>query len=151
MRSVKLLEINFKLVHNHDSNIILSPFHNIENQHGNAVTIAILHLEYIIEILENKEFHESLVSYIDMNKSNEKSIIQEHFMSLADSILQLLVISNAAEQGYDYRNTIEQHSNNDLMIHIDNKLLKLTSRSIGNFGIDLSLWPSDLTIKIKAT
>ena len=72
----------------------------VENRRGHAATIAVLHLELVIEILENKTFLQMLANVFDAKAANGyESGLQEYFLSFADSVLQLLAMTSAAEQG----------------------------------------------------
>jgi hypothetical protein len=113
-----------------------------DSRRGNAATIAILHLELIVEILENKTFHEQLVAILDGgsnsssksaagggNSNSSEVVVQEHFMSFADSVLQLLAMTSAVEQGYG----LEVRQRHPLKLRIEGTALSLSPRALGKF------------------
>jgi len=95
-----------------------------ENRGGNAATIAILHLEFTIEILESKSFHRALVSASD--SLPDKASVQDCFLSLSDHILQLLAVSQAAEQGLG----IDRH--HTISVCIGDTILTVSASALGS-------------------
>lgn len=53
-----------------------------------AATLAILHIEYVLEVLENKEYHVQIAKYIADHPGSNK--VQTCFLELADALLQLI-------------------------------------------------------------
>jgi hypothetical protein len=93
---------------------------------GHAATLAILHLELIIEVLENRTFHQLLVAAADASGSNAASVVQEYFMSFADGVLQLLAMSSAVEQGLGAGRTKEL-----LTLCVDGTQIRLPPKALG--------------------
>jgi hypothetical protein len=93
---------------------------------GHAATLAILHLELIIEVLENRTFHQLLVAAADASGSNAASVVQEYFMSFADGVLQLLAMSSAVEQGLGAGRTKEL-----LTLCVDGTQIRLPPKAFG--------------------
>jgi len=111
-----------------------APAPGVGDRRGHAATIAILHLELIIEILENKTFHQMLANVIDAQAAQGyESGVQEYFMAFADSVLQLLAMTSAAEQGLG----MTQRQKNPLNLRIEGALLKLAPQALGKH---VSLW-----------
>jgi hypothetical protein len=93
---------------------------------GHAATLAILHLELIIEVLENRTFHQLLVAAADASGSTAASVVQEYFMSFADGVLQLLAMSSAVEQGLGAGRTKEL-----LTLCVDGTQIRLPPKALG--------------------
>jgi hypothetical protein len=97
------------------------------DRRGHAATIAILHLELIIEILENKTFHQMLVGVMDAQAAaGYGSVVQEYFMSFADGVLQLLAMASAAEQGQG-AHRVKQLLN----LRVDGTQLRVSPKAVG--------------------
>lgn len=98
-----------------------------ENRGGNAATIAILHLEFTIELLESKSFHRALVAALD--SLPDKASVQDCFLSLSDRVLQLLAVSQAAEQGLG----MEQRMHRAIIpVCIGDAILSISASALGH-------------------
>ena len=98
-----------------------------ENRGGNAATIAILHLEFTIELLESKPFHRALVTALDSSLP-DKASVQDCFLSLSDRVLQLLAVSQAAEQGLG----MEQAAHRAIIpVCIGDAILSISASALG--------------------
>ena len=98
-----------------------------ENRGGNAATIAILHLEFTIELLESKPFHRALVAALD--SLPDKASVQDCFLSLSDRILQLLAVSQAAEQGLGMEQRVHRAI---IPVCIGDAILSISASALGN-------------------
>ena len=101
---------------------------------GHAATLAVLHLELIIEVLENKTFHQALAAMVDAQAaSGYDSAVQEYFMAFADGALQLLALSSAVEQGHGANPKHKQL----LHMRIEGTLLRVAPPALGRH---ISTW-----------
>jgi hypothetical protein len=98
-----------------------------ENRGGNAATIAILHLEFTIELLESKPFHRALVAALD--SLPDKASVQDCFLSLTDRVLQLLAVSQAAEQGLGMEQRVYRAI---IPVCIGDSILSISASALGN-------------------
>eukprot|EP01038_Epipyxis_sp_PR26KG_P011017 gene11017-14796_t len=109
----------------------------IPSNDSNGFTLIFLHLQYISDLLENKDFHNILLE-IDENKPNYDLSIktQNSFLHLIDMILQLLAIVSSVEEGYEHNNDkIQLYS-----IRVENELINITSKGIAS---SISQWCYD--------
>ncbi len=101
----------------------LSPSSNVSLMDDSPVLL-LLFLEYVSDLLENKQFHRSLVLLIDNNKAsiNEVDAVQVNFLELSEQVLQILQLAKILPIKYSGKN----HS-----ITVDGSVLTLTSAKLG--------------------
>ena len=126
-----------------------------ENEkNGNMATIALLHIEIVLEVFENAKFHQKLVKVVDSTGNDvsassvsddevysEKNAIQTQFLEIVDVVLHLLSFATNIEKGFYSKNNKESNSKNiansehsvedDLIIHLDANPLKISFKKIG--------------------
>jgi hypothetical protein len=149
--------------------------HNVNEKNGNIVTIALLHIEIVLEVLENTKFHQKLVKVIDNSNTvnnasatssstnddevySEKNAIQTQFLEIVDVVLHLLAFATNIEQGFyskknkqnNNKKNIKNNDKNDdednLIIHLDANPLKISFKTIGE---NVSNWCYDALESIQ--
>ena len=106
-----------------DNKLNLSPSSNVSLMDDSPVLL-LLFLEYVSDLLENKQFHRSLVLLIDNNKASisEVDAIQVNFLELSEQVLQILQLAKILPT---------THSGKNHSITVDGSVLTLSSEKLG--------------------
>ncbi len=140
----KLLQYNLQLRHKNMSIVDHSGYvddnHSIKSKKTNnklnlssptsimddTPVLLLLYLEYVSDLLENKQFHRSLVLHIDNNKAlmseSEVDAIQINFLELSEQVLQILQVAKMLPIKYSEKNHF---------ITVGGNLLTLSSEKLG--------------------